>query len=145
MKPRILVVDAHDAGREELAGLLSDRGYRVVTAKGPEEMLDLAVVTAPEVVMVDDGFLHGHWQMLSHIRHRLPSALILVLLTYGDAGQLELASRAGANGFVLKSACSAELVTVIEGKLSEVGRKGGVEGSNQSSPLGQPLDREERR
>jgi DNA-binding NarL/FixJ family response regulator len=126
VKPSVLVLDCHDAGREELAGLLAESGYEVSTARVPEEMLSLVEAVQPTAVIADDASLDNRWETLDALRKKLPSGIILLLVTYADAAQLAAAARAGADGFVLKSASPADLVSTLEARFLESQKKGGV-------------------
>lgn len=126
MKPKVLVLDAHQTAREELAWLLSDSGYPVTTATTPDELLRLASSAQPNVVIVDASSLQGRWEALLALRRSMPAAIVIVLITHADATQLSAATQAGADSFVLKSAFAIDLINALERRLQESQKKGGV-------------------
>jgi len=114
---RILVVDDHGIVREGLAALLErDDGIRVVgfAATGEEAIL-AAQRLSPDVIIMDLVLpdLNGI-EATKRILRYLPDAHILALSACHTPDHVGRALRAGAIGYVLKSAVGAELLSAVK-------------------------------
>ena len=113
---RVLVVDDQSVVREGLVlvlGLLP--GIEVVGSAGDgEAALDLVSTEHPDIVLMDlrmprmDGV-----EATRRIRTEHPSTQVVVLTTYSDDESVFAALRAGARGFLTKSADSDEIAKAI--------------------------------
>ena len=112
----IVLVDDHrillDAIREIL---LRYPEFQVVGEAGTGlDALQICRQTAPDLVVMDIGLpgMSGIEATTELARH-CPRARVLMLSMYEDEDSVMAAVRAGARGFVLKKACSTELVDAI--------------------------------
>ncbi|HAX23847.1 MAG TPA: response regulator transcription factor [Thermomicrobiales bacterium] len=116
--PRLMIVDDHALFRESLGNLLSYRGrFNVVGDAGTgEEAIQMAIELNPDVVLMDinmpgiDGI-----EATRHIKALLPDIRIVMLTVFDDEDRLFEAIRAGAQGYLLKSIRSQELVDQLDG------------------------------
>lgn len=114
---RVLLVDDHRMFRQGLRQLLTlDEGMAVVgEASSAEEALDfLAAGTQVDVVLMDINLSSrdGLWAT-SQVRQRWPKLPVLTLTVHEDKRMLLRAFEAGANGYIVKTASHAELLTAI--------------------------------
>jgi DNA-binding NarL/FixJ family response regulator len=113
---RVLVVDDHAVVREGLRTFLRlQKGIEVVGEAGDgEEAVAEAARLGPDVVLMDlemprlDGV-----EAMQQIRAARTETRVIVLTSFGDDDRLLPAVRAGASGYVLKSAAPQEVVRAI--------------------------------
>ena len=113
---RVLLADDHAIVRMGLASLLgTKKDIEVVgEAEDGESAVRKAVKLAPDVVIMDlmmpkkDGVA-----ATAEILHRLPSAKIMILTSYGTSDGIAHALAAGASGALMKSTEFSEFVTAI--------------------------------
>jgi NarL family two-component system response regulator LiaR len=113
---RVLVVDDHGVVREGLRTFLRlQEGIEVVgEAADGVEAVHAAEQLEPDVVLMDlvlprvDGI-----EAMRRIRERLPSTRVIVLTSFADDDKLLPAVRAGAAGYLLKTAEPQEVVRAI--------------------------------
>lgn len=112
MTVRILIVDDHQLAREGLKAVLSDDGFEVVgEAASGEEAVALVERLTPDVVLMDVRLGAGIDGLEATRRIAalgLPSRVIMLSLHDMPAYVREALS-AGAGGYVLKDASTAEL------------------------------------
>jgi DNA-binding NarL/FixJ family response regulator len=110
------VADDHPVVREGICAMLeAEVDLEVVgdVADG-EAAVELAMATRPDVVLMDvqmrgmDGIA-----ALRLLRDRLPSAKVVILTTFGHENYLNLSSRAGASGYLLKDVSRDQLTDTI--------------------------------
>ncbi len=114
---RVLVVDDHTLVRQGLVSLIGYRmGMQVVgEASNGRDALRLIAALHPDVVLIDIAMpLMSGVETTREITRCFPSVRILVLSTLSYADQLVPILRAGAAGYILKDADSAELFRAIE-------------------------------
>ena len=113
---RILVVDDHPVVRQGVAGLVGgDPDMRVVgEASNGREAIQQFRAHHPDVVLMDLQMpeMNG-LDALMAIRDEAPEARIIVLTTYAGDAQVLRAIKAGARGYLLKSALHRELLETI--------------------------------
>jgi DNA-binding NarL/FixJ family response regulator len=116
-KLRVLTIDDHPLFRQGVAAVISARANMEVIAEGANglEAVELYRRLRPDIVMMD---LHmpalGGVEAISIIMSEFPGARILVMTTYqGDVEALR-ALKAGAQGYLLKSAIAADVAHAIE-------------------------------
>jgi DNA-binding NarL/FixJ family response regulator len=108
----VMVVDDHPIWREGVARDLPERGVRVVaTAADAEAAVRIAAATRPQVVLMDLelGGTSGV-RAIEGILARLPGTAVLVLSASGEHADVLEAVKAGATGYLVKSAGVEELL-----------------------------------
>jgi DNA-binding NarL/FixJ family response regulator len=113
---RVLVADDHAVVREGLRTFLHlQKGIEVVgeAGDGAQAVAEARRLT-PDVVLMDlvmpelDGI-----EAMRRIRDEQPATRVIVLTSFGDDDKLLAAVRAGAAGYLLKTAGPAEVVRAI--------------------------------
>jgi NarL family two-component system response regulator LiaR len=113
---RVLIADDHFVVRKGLVTLLVPRnGMEVVgEAATGQEAVELARTLQPDVILMDmimpgmDGP-----EAITLIKQENPNARILVLTSFGESGQVSIAIRAGALGYLLKDSSPDDLFHAI--------------------------------
>jgi NarL family two-component system response regulator LiaR len=113
---RVLVVDDHAVVRQGLRALLElQDGIEVVgDAADGDEGVDAATRLRPDVILMDlvmrrlDGV-----SAMRQLRERLPQVRVIVLTSFLDDDKLLPALRAGAAGYLLKTAEPQEVVRAV--------------------------------
>jgi DNA-binding NarL/FixJ family response regulator len=112
----VMIVDDHPMWRDGVARDLAERGFRVVaTAPDAPAAVRIATATRPRVVLMDLNL--GQTQgvvAISEILEGLPDTRILVLSASGEHQDVLDAVKAGASGYLVKSASITELVTAVQ-------------------------------
>jgi len=111
----VMVVDDHPIWREAVARDLTERGLRVVaTAPDADAAVRIAVATRPRVVLMDLnlGAISGV-RAIEGILAALPGTRILVLSASGEHADVLEAVKAGATGYLVKSASADELLVAV--------------------------------
>jgi DNA-binding NarL/FixJ family response regulator len=111
----VMVVDDHPMWRDAVARDLAESGYDVVaTAATGSEALVRAGATRPEVVVLDlqipspDGV-----EVTAALVRSDPSVRVLILSASGEQDDVLRAVKAGAIGYLVKSASREELVAAV--------------------------------
>ncbi|MDT7592991.1 MAG: hypothetical protein QOH45_2522 [Pseudonocardiales bacterium] len=111
----VMVVDDHPMWRDGVARDLAERGLRVVaTAPDAPAAVRIATATRPRVVLMDLNL--GETQgvaAIAGILERLPETRILVLSASGEHQDVLDAVKAGASGYLVKSASITELEAAV--------------------------------
>ena len=112
---RVMVVDDHPIWREAIERDLRAAGLDVVGAAGDgEQALRRMAATRPDVVVLDlrlpvlDGV-----DTTRRIAAEHPGVRVLVLSASGEEGDVLAAIKAGATGYLVKSASSTELIEAV--------------------------------
>lgn len=113
---RILVADDHPIVRAGLVGIFDDEPDIEVAAEAADgaEAIARAIATTPDVAVMDlrmpgtDGV-----EATRRILEALPETRVLVVTTYDSDDAIIGAIEAGASGYLLKTASSAELVEAV--------------------------------
>ncbi len=111
----VMVVDDHPIWREGVARDLTERGIAVVaTAPDAAAAVRIAYATRPRVVLMDLhlGSTTG-MQAIEGILEKLPETKILVLSASGEHTDVLEAVKAGATGYLVKSAGVEELLAAV--------------------------------
>jgi DNA-binding NarL/FixJ family response regulator len=113
---RVMVVDDHPMWREGVARDLGERGLEVVATAGDgTAAVRIAPAVRPDVVLMDLQMPHLDGAgATAAIREALPDTRVLVLSASAEQGDVLAAVRAGASGYLVKSAQVAELVDAVE-------------------------------
>ncbi len=112
----VMVVDDHPIWREGVARDLAERGLEVVaTAPDAEAAVRIALAVRPRVVLMDLnlGETSGV-QAIEGILDALPDTRILVLSASGEHADVLDAVKAGAAGYLVKSASAEELLSAVQ-------------------------------
>jgi DNA-binding NarL/FixJ family response regulator len=111
----VLVADDHPMWRDAVARDLAEAGYRVVaTASSGAEAVRRAAATRPRVVLTDlqmpdlDGV-----EATRQIIAADPGARVLVLSASGEQADVLEAVKAGATGYLVKSASREDLLDAV--------------------------------
>jgi DNA-binding NarL/FixJ family response regulator len=110
-----MVVDDHPMWRDAVARDLAEAGYDVVaTAADGAQALRVAGAARPDVVVLDLQLpdMSGV-EVTSGLRAAHPGVRVLVLSASGEQQDVLDAVKAGAVGYLLKSAARAELVDAV--------------------------------
>jgi DNA-binding NarL/FixJ family response regulator len=113
--PTVMVVDDHPIWREGVARDLTERGLRVVaTASDADAAVRIAHATRPQVVLMDLnlGATSGV-TAIEGILAQHPETRILVLSASGEHADVLAAVKAGASGYLVKSAGAEELLAAV--------------------------------
>jgi len=111
----VMVVDDHPMWREGVARDLAERGLDVVaTAPDAAAAVRIAHAVRPQVVLMDLnlGATSGV-DAIGGILAKQPGTRILVLSASGEHTDVLEAVKAGATGYLVKSASADELVTAV--------------------------------
>ena len=122
---RVMIIDEHIAVRRALAARLASfsRVDVVATACNIHEGVDRAQRLLPDVVLLE---LKGKGGQKSDPVGEMKKALgnhpsgVIVLTTYADEDERQIALRAGAKRYLLKHIDSASLMAEIEAVVNEV-------------------------
>jgi DNA-binding NarL/FixJ family response regulator len=113
---RILVVDDHPVVRQGVAGLVGGQSDMSIVgqASNGREAIQQFRAHHPDVVLMDLQMpeMNG-LDALMAIRDEAPEARIIMLTTYAGDAQVLRAIKAGAQGYLLKSALHRELLETI--------------------------------
>lgn len=115
-KSRVLVVDDHPIVREGLTVLINQEPNMEVCggAESAPEALQKMDETDPDAVIVDLSLKEGSGlELIKDIKSRSPDTPMLVLSMREETVFAERALRAGARGYVMKEAASANLITAL--------------------------------
>ena len=113
---RVLIVDDHDAVREELRALLADaEGWEVVgEAASGEEAVELAGALHPDVILMDCKMPgQGGIAATREIVHRWPDVAVVAHTAYPDDVYVREMLAAGARGYILKGDGAAAVLEAL--------------------------------
>ncbi|WP_219413242.1 response regulator [Pseudonocardia nigra] len=111
----VMVVDDHPIWREGVARDLTERGLKVVaTAPDADAAVRIAPAARPRVVLMDLnlGATSGV-AAIEGILAKLPDTKVLVLSASGEHTDVLEAVKAGATGYLVKSASAEELLAAV--------------------------------
>lgn len=114
---RILIADDHHLFRDGLARILNDLPQITVVAsvENGDEAIRKAEELKPDVILMDVNMPHvGGVEATRQIHARQPQIKIVMLTISEREDDLFEAIRAGARGYLLKSATSNELMEAIQ-------------------------------
>lgn len=111
----VMVVDDHPMWRDGVARDLAERGFEVrATAGDADAAVRIAGTVRPDVVLMDLnlGSASGV-EAIRRITGALPDTRVLVLSASGEHADVLEAVKAGASGYLVKSASATELVEAV--------------------------------
>lgn len=113
---KVMIVDDHTVLRDTLKLLLDAHPEVEVVGEAADgrQAIDLAERIKPDIILMDTAMpgLNGI-EATETIHKRLPRTKVLMLSGYGYEDRVSAALRAGASGYVLKSATADELLGAI--------------------------------
>lgn len=113
---RVLLVDDHEIVRKGLRAILDDRfaGIHVAEASSGDEAL--AALAQPFDAVILDLSMPGRSgiDLLAEVKHRYPKLPVLIMSLHGEEQFAVRALRAGASGYLTKSAAPEQLITAFE-------------------------------
>ena len=115
-KIKVLLVDDHTILRQGLALLLNRQPDLAVSGEAQDSAsaLEQIALETPDIILMDITLEEENGlELIKHIRHLHPEMLILVLSMHDEKVYGELAIRAGARGFLNKTARVQEIVQAI--------------------------------
>lgn len=113
---RLLIVDDHIIVREGMCAMLEMKeGMRVIGEAGDGfEAVEMALKLSPDVILMDLEMPRKNGIGAIHeIIEQQPDARILVLSNFSEDAQIAESIRAGAQGYLLKTARGEDLVKAI--------------------------------
>ncbi|WP_392425107.1 response regulator [Barrientosiimonas humi] len=111
----VMVVDDHPMWRDGVSRDLTEAGFDVVaTADGARSAADRAAATRPQVVLMDMQLTDGNGaEATTAVLQVAPDAHVLVLSASSERDDVLEAVKAGASGYLVKSASADELITAV--------------------------------
>jgi DNA-binding NarL/FixJ family response regulator len=113
---RVVLVEDHPMFRVGLTATLDLAGdiSVVASAATAQEAGDLAAAHRPDVVVLDIGLPDGTGiALIPRLRADSPASHILMLTSYDDDASIHAALRAGARGYVVKTADPDDVVRAV--------------------------------
>jgi len=150
-----MVVDDHPMWRDNVARDLTEAGYEVAATVGEgAQAVRVAPAARPDVVVLDLQLpdLSGV-EVVRQLQVVCPSARVLMLSASGEQQDVLDAVKAGASGYLLKSAARAEFLAAVRRTadgdavftpglaglvLGEYRRLAGPDSSSAAGPAGEP-------
>ncbi len=113
--PTVMVVDDHPIWRDAVARDLADDGFDVVaTADGVASARRRAGAVRPDVVLMDMRLADGDGaEATAAVLEVSPGSRVLVLSASGERDDVLQAVKAGATGYLVKSASRTELAEAV--------------------------------
>lgn len=114
IRPRILLADDHKMVAQGLQSLLRDEFDLLATVENGEALVDAAVLSEPDVIIVDISMpiLNG-FDAVRRLKKKGVQAKIVFLTMHADSALVAEAVRCGASGYVLKHSAGEELLSAI--------------------------------
>jgi DNA-binding NarL/FixJ family response regulator len=112
---RVMVVDDHPMWRDSVSRDLGEAGFQVVATSGEgAQALRIAAAARPDVVVLDLQLpdISGV-EVTRGLQAACPAARVLILSASGEHRDVLDAVKAGATGYILKSASRAELLDAV--------------------------------
>jgi DNA-binding NarL/FixJ family response regulator len=113
---RVLLVDDHDVVRRGIRAILDDRFAGIAVAEASNGDAALAALADPFDVVILDLSMPGRSgiDLLAEIKHRHPRLPVLIMSLFGEEQFAVRALRAGAAGYLTKSAAPEQLIGAFE-------------------------------
>lgn len=119
---KVLIADDHEVVREGLKALFQRQPEFVLAgeAETPTEAVEKAIVTRPDVVVMDIRFPEGSGiEACREIIQNNPSCKVIMLTSYADDEAVFASIMAGASGYVLKQIGSQKLIEAVHAVYSD--------------------------
>ncbi|MNO72146.1 Oxygen regulatory protein NreC [compost metagenome] len=118
MKVKVLIVDDHAVVRSGLRAVLDAQNNITVIGEAADgaSCIKQALDLKPDIVLMDLSFPNGRDGLYTtrELLQSMPEVKVIVLTMHDDEQYLFRALKAGASGYILKSAPLTELVIAIE-------------------------------
>jgi len=113
---RVMVVDDHPMWREGVARDLAEAGYEVVATTGEgHQAVRIAGATRPDVVVLDLQLPDvSGVEVIRGLLAAVPEVRVLMLSASGEQQSVLDAVKAGATGYLVKSASPHEFLAAVE-------------------------------
>jgi DNA-binding NarL/FixJ family response regulator len=113
---RVLLVDDHEVVRKGLRAILDDKFAGIAVAEASTGDEALAQLTEPFDAVILDLSMPGRSgiDLLAEIKHRHPKLPVLIMSLHGEEQFAVRALRAGASGYLTKSAAPEQLISAFE-------------------------------
>ena len=113
---RVLLVDDHEIVRKGLRAILDDRFAGIEVAEASTGDQALAALTRPFDAVILDLSMPGRSgiDLLAEIKHRYPKLPVLIMSLHSEEQFAVRALRAGASGYLTKSAAPEQLISAFE-------------------------------
>jgi len=110
-----MIVDDHPMWRDSVSRDLSDAGFEVIAAVGEgTQAMRIAASVRPDVVVLDLQLPDvGGVDVTRGLRSGYPAAKVLILSASGEHRDVLDAVKAGATGYILKSASRTEFLDAV--------------------------------
>ncbi len=114
-RTRVMVVDDHPMWRDSVSRDLSDAGFEIVAATGEgAQAMRIAASVRPDVVVLDLQLPDvSGVDVTRGLLSTYPAAKVLILSASGEHRDVLSAVKAGATGYILKSASRAEFLDAV--------------------------------
>lgn len=115
VRATVLVVDDDPHMRAVLRDFLEREGHRVIEEASGEQAIDVVEAEPLDVVILDKEMpgMNG-LDLVSFLRHRVPSVPIIFITAFGGARVAEEAQRRGASCYLEKPFRVARVLEAIE-------------------------------
>ena len=112
---RVMIVDDHPIWRRAVERDLSEAGFDVVAAVGDgESAVRIAPATRPDVVLMDLQLaVMTGVEATAQLVRADPAVRVLMLSSSGEDADVLAAAKAGARGYLVKSAAADELIDAV--------------------------------
>ena len=114
-RTRVMIVDDHPIWRQAVERDLTDAGFEVVASVGDgAAAVRLAPATRPDVVLMDLQLpVMSGVDAAAALVQADPSVRVLMFSTSGEDSDVLAAAKAGARGYLVKSAAADELIDAV--------------------------------
>jgi DNA-binding NarL/FixJ family response regulator len=114
-RTRVMIVDDHPMWRDSVSRDLTDAGFEVIAAVGEgTQAMRIAASVRPDVVVLDLQLPDvGGVDVTRGLLSAYPAAKVLILSASGEHRDVLGAVKAGATGYILKSASRTEFLDAV--------------------------------
>jgi DNA-binding NarL/FixJ family response regulator len=114
-RARVMIVDDHPIWRRAVERDLTDAGFEVVAAVGDgEAAVRIASAVRPDVVLMDLQLpVMTGVEATAQLVRLDPSVRVMMLSSSGEDADVLAAAKAGARGYLVKSAAADELIDAV--------------------------------